>query len=347
MTKQFDAIVFNGRFQPLHNGHVEVIRRAGELAEKVIIIVGSSHQPRTFKNPFTFEERKNLLYKTCVDFVGSLIVEPNYDILNDDCEWASNVEYIVNGVTEKTDKIAIIGHRKDDSSFYLDMFPEWELIEVPLIDRLSATPIRHLYFNPDNNPKYFSLVVPEPTIEFLSEFSTTEDYQTLVRELMFTEKYKSQYASLPYPPTFVTVDAVVYEDQSYRVLMIRRKDEPGKGLWALPGGFLDANGDRCLEDAVLRELKEETNLNISNDDIYSSWVFDSIERSSRGRTITHAFFCVLSEENLPEVSPGDDAAIAQWFPISEINPSDCFEDHYEIINHFLEIRDITNYFEDL
>jgi bifunctional NMN adenylyltransferase/nudix hydrolase len=164
---------------------------------------------------------------------------------------------------------------------------------------------------------------------------------------MFTEKYKSQYASLPYPPTFVTVDAVVYDDHYDQVLMIRRKDEPGKGLWALPGGFLDANADRCLEDAVLRELNEETNLNISNDDIYSSWVFDSIERSSRGRTITHAFFCDLSEENLPEVIPGDDAAIAQWISLTDLNPSECFEDHYEIINHFLEIRDITNYFEDL
>ena len=54
MTKTYDAIVFIGRFQPLHNAHVEIIRKASELADKVIVVVGSANQPRTFKNPFSY-----------------------------------------------------------------------------------------------------------------------------------------------------------------------------------------------------------------------------------------------------------------------------------------------------
>jgi len=345
MVKQFDAIVFNGRFQPLHLGHVDVIRRAGELAEKVIIIVGSAHQPRTFKNPFTFEERKQLILKSCSSLVDSLRVIPNYDTLNDDDTWANNIYSLVCNETEFIDKIAIIGHKKDDSSFYLDMFTKWELVEVPLFNKLSATPIREQYFKYHEEPKNYSHVVPEPTIDFLTKFMETEEYQEIVRETTSIERYKSQYAMLPFPPTFVTVDALIVHDG--HVLMVERKNEPGWGLWALPGGFLDAGTDRSIEAAMFRELKEETNLDLTGY-MSETQVFDSIDRSSRGRTITHVFHMEI-DINLPqpEVIPGDDAKSAEWIPCKEINPSKCFEDHYEIINHFLGIRDITNYFEDL
>jgi bifunctional NMN adenylyltransferase/nudix hydrolase len=345
MTKQFDAIVFNGRFQPLHLGHIDVIRRAGELAEKVFVIVGSSHQPRSFKNPFTFRERKQPILMSCSGLVESLRVIPNYDTLNNDDTWADNVYSLVSEETEYDDKIAIIGHKKDDSSFYLDMFPKWELVEVPLFDNLSATPIRELYFTHAVNPENFKLVLPEPTIEFLTLFKETQEYLEIVRERASIEKYKSQYEMLPFPPTFVTVDALVVHNR--HVLMVERKNEPGRGLWALPGGFLDARTDRSLEAAMFRELKEETHLDITGR-MMGTHVFDSVDRSSRGRTITHAFHMVI-DSNLPrpEVIPGDDAKSAAWIPAEKINPSKCFEDHYEIINHFLRIRDITNYFEEL
>ena len=104
------------------------------------------------------------------------------------------------------------------------------------------------------------MVVSNSTIEFLQKFAETEEYQQIIRELEFIEKYKSQYSSFPYPPTFVTVDAIVV--QSGHVLMIRRRAEPGKGLLALPGGFLDALSDKSLENAMIRELREETCLKV-------------------------------------------------------------------------------------
>ena len=336
MTKKYDAIVFIGRFQPLHNAHVEIAKRAAELADKVIVVVGSANQPRTFKNPFTSEERENLIYDSLMGLETDLIVEHNYDTIYNDDAWAVRVQNIVGNHTKPEDNIAIIGHKKDETSFYLDMFPQWELVEVPLVEELSATQIRNLYFNKEFNPNFIRSVVPSIVLDYLLDFAKTEAYQQIIREIEFVEMYKSQYVSFPYPPTFVTVDAVIV--QSGHVLMIRRRAEPGRGLLALPGGFLDVNSDRTLEDAMLREVREETGLKVPapviRGNIAETKVFDAIQRSSRGRTITHAFFIKLPNGELPRIKAGSDASAAHWIPISQVSPNECFEDHYEIINYF-------------
>jgi bifunctional NMN adenylyltransferase/nudix hydrolase len=69
--------------------------------------------------------------------------------------------------------------------------------------------------------------------------------------------------------------------------------------------------------------------------IVRSRVFDAIGRSARGRTITHAFQIVLPDGELPKVKGMDDAEKARWVPIAEVKSQDCFEDHYEILQHFV------------
>jgi ADP-ribose pyrophosphatase YjhB (NUDIX family) len=125
---------------------------------------------------------------------------------------------------------------------------------------------------------------------------------------------REKWAGAPYAPIFVTVDAVVRGDD--RVLLIRRAREPGAGLWALPGGFVEQ--DERLLQAAMRELREETSiglLQVSLEDAFrSSKVFDHPQRSLRGRTITHAHFFDLGRHT-PDVQAADDAAEAQWVPI--------------------------------
>ena len=163
------------------------------------------------------------------------------------------------------------------------------------------------------------------------------EYEQVIREREFVETYKKQYASLPYPPIFSTADAVVI--QSGHVLMIRRRAEPGKGLWALPGGYVNANTDKSVEDAAIRELREETGIKVPapvlRGSIVRSKVFDAIDRSARGRIITHAFYIQLPDGELPKVKGSDDADKARWVPIAEVKSEECFEDHYEILQHFL------------
>lgn len=337
MSKKYDTLVFIGRFQPFHNAHLEIIKRATALCEQLIVVTGSAHQPRTYKNPFTSAERERMIRSATAGLSLSIKIEPNIDTAYNDQAWAVRVQTIVAKYTRSGDRIAVIGHKKDESSFYLNMFPQWGFENVESIEPLSAVNIRDLYFKRDANMRFIQGVVPDTTFDFLMQFKSTPEYEQVIREREFIETYKRQYASLPYPPIFVTSDAVVM--QSGHVLMIKRRSEPGKGLWALPGGFVNANTDKSVEDAAIRELREETGIKVPSPvlrgSIVRSKVFDAIDRSARGRTITHAFYIQLPDGDLPKVKGMDDAEKARWVPIAEVRSDECFEDHYEILQHFL------------
>lgn len=337
MPKKYDTLVLIGRFQPLHNAHLEIIKRSTALCDKLIIITGSSAQPRTYKNPFTSEERKYMIRAATGGLSMQVVVEANTDTIYNDQAWAVRVQALVAKHTTSGDNIAIIGHKKDDSSFYLDMFPQWGYENVEEIAPLSAVNIRDLYFKRNANMEFIRGVVPETTFDILRAFRAEPAYEQIIREREFVDTYKKQYASLPYPPIFSTADAVVI--QSGHVLMIRRRAEPGKGLWALPGGYVNANTDKSVEDAAIRELREETGIKVPapvlRGSIVRSRVFDAIDRSPRGRIITHAFHIQLPDGDLPKVKGLDDADKARWVPIAEVRSEECFEDHYEIIQHFL------------
>lgn len=336
--KKYDTLVLIGRFQPLHNAHLEIIKRCTALTDQLVVIAGSAKQPRTYKNPWTFDERARMIKAATSGLSMHVYVEPNIDTIYNDQAWAVRVQGIVSKYRVLGGAgVGIIGHKKDESSFYLDMFPQWEFINVEQIEPLGATDIRDLYFKYDFNSNFIKNVVPETTYDFLMEFRRTEEFAQIVREREFVANYKKQYASLPYPPIFSTADAVVI--QSGHVLMIRRRAEPGKGLWALPGGYVNANTDRSVEDAAIRELREETGIKVPapvlRGSIKRSKVFDAIDRSPRGRIITHAFHIELPDGELPKVKGSDDAEKARWVPIAEVRSEECFEDHYEIIQHFL------------
>ena len=341
MSKKYDTLVLIGRFQPAHNAHMEIIQRAKTLADKLVVIVGSARQPRTYKNPFTAEERIEMLYdatRGLIDANFSISFEENTDSMYNDQAWLARTQALAAKHIKEGDRVGIIGHKKDDTSFYLDMFPQWAFENVETIELLNATNIRDLFFKRDANMKFIKHVIPQTTFDTLVKFKDyTTDYEQIIREREFVEAYKKQYSSLPYAPTFVTTDAIVI--CSGHVLLIKRRAEPGKGLWALPGGFLNAETDKSVRDAAIRELKEETGIKVPVPvligSIKDNKVFDAIGRSTRGRTITHAFHIGLPDGELPKVKGSDDAEKARWVPIAEVRSDQCFEDHWEILQHFV------------
>jgi bifunctional NMN adenylyltransferase/nudix hydrolase len=344
-NKKYDTLVLIGRFQPVHSAHVEIIRRAVALTRELIIIVGSANQPRTYKNPWTSKEREMMLQNVLdgLHDAGQLgttrvHVEHNIDTIYNDTAWMQRVQGIVSKYRILGGTTGIIGHKKDESSFYLDMFPQWELEELPLIQPLNATNVRELYFRRDVNMNFIRGVVPSSTFRLLDGWLVSPDREQVIREREFVEKYKQQYSSLPYPPIFVTADTVVL--CAGHVLMIKRRAEPGKGLWALPGGFVNAETDKSVRDAAIRELREETGIKVPVPvlvgSIVRSQTFDAINRSARGRTITHAFLIALgSNTELPKVKGNDDAEKAQWIPLADVKSDQCFEDHFEIISNMV------------
>ena len=157
--------------------------------------------------------------------------------------------------------IVILGHEKDESSWYLRAFPSWEF--VPLdgyvehgSNTIDATKIRELYF--EGHLDFVKGAVPDTVFQFLSKFQSTDTFATLAHEHQFIKEYKASWAAAPYAPTFVTVDAVVV--QGGHILLVKRGFAPGKGLWALPGGFL--NQKETTLTACIRELREETKLKV-------------------------------------------------------------------------------------
>lgn len=335
--KKYDTLVLIGRFQPLHNAHLEIIKRATALCDQLIIVTGSANQPRTYKNPFTSFERERMIKAATGGLSMRINIEANPDTIYNDQAWAVRIQALVAKHTQSGERVGIIGHRKDDSSFYLDMFPQWGFENVELIEFLSAVNIRDLFFKRSVNMAFIKGVVPESTFNFLMDFKETPEYEQIIREREFIIEHNKQYSSLKYPPIFSTADAVVI--CSGHVLMIKRRAEPGKGLWALPGGYVNAYTDKSVEDAAIRELREETMIKVPapvlRGNIVRNKVFDAVDRSPRGRIITHAFYIQLPDGELPKVKGSDDAEKARWVPIAEVKSEECFEDHYEILQHFL------------
>jgi 8-oxo-dGTP diphosphatase len=128
-----------------------------------------------------------------------------------------------------------------------------------------------------------------------------------------------------YPRPMVTVDALVFAGNTSdkHVLLIRRGNEPFKGLWALPGGFVEM--DETLDNAVARELTEETGLKLSG--FKQLHTFGNPGRDPRGRNITIVFYVSIPE--VVSVAGGDDADEAKWFSIHQL-PKLAF-DHNKVI----------------
>ena len=116
-----------------------------------------------------------------------------------------------------------------------------------------------------------------------------------------------------YPRPAVTADCVVITKEiEPKVLLIQRGNEPFKGQWAFPGGFM--NMDETTEQCAVRELEEETGLKVSN--IRQIGAYSKVDRDPRGRTVTVAYLAII--DKVEAVKGLDDAAKAQWFSLSDL-----------------------------
>jgi len=348
----YDLLVYIGRFQLPHLGHEFVIQEAKKNAKRVLVLIGSAARPRSFRNPFNYGERRQMLQASLTpNDRDTVLFRPLPDTPYNDVKWVQNVQSVVSSVANDygATKIGLIGHNKDNTSYYLKLFPQWGSVAVPNFRGLSSTQMRKAYFSNasiawlndcdghlEGDNERDSLV-SSGVRDFLLDFAKTPAYDYILGEYEHVLEYKTSWACAPYAPTFVTVDAVVH--QSGHVLVVERGARPGKGLLALPGGFLNQN-EKIL-DAMLRELREETLLKVPTPvlrgSVKESEVFDDPNRSSRGRTITHAFLIDLEPNKvLPKVKGADDAAKAFWMPLADVRTEDFFEDHADIIQTMID-----------
>lgn len=340
---KYDYAVFIGRLQPPHKEHINQIKRGLKLANNVIVCLGSHRAAPNIKNPWTAHEREEMVRCALADLPskdqGRVLFARVRDYYYNNTAWFTNLHTAVNELMLDADspKICLIGSHKDASGWYLNALPEnWTRELSPTHNIVHATEVRDLLFQKDLK---FAQDLPEPVVAYLQDWTTNnKTFENLAGEWEFIQKYKKSWEAAPYPVTFVTTDVVVVKNG--HVLVVRRKFNPGKGLLALPGGFV--NQDETIVDSAFRELKEETRILMPKHKLMEHLVderaFDHPHRSLRGRTITHAYCVKLPDGGeLPGVKGSDDAEHALWIPIADlfVKETEFYEDHLHIISYFV------------
>ena len=338
----FDTAVYIGRFQPVHSGHIALLACALASARRVIVIMGSAWQARSPKNPFTWTEREAMLRNALPESDRArLTVLPMRDYYNE-ALWVAAVQRAVAQHTPPGGSMGLVGHFKDATSSYLSAFPTWKLIHMDRQGSIDATAIRDAYFGATPQTVQSALSplagqMPDSTLQFLETFAQQAHYAELQQEWTMLRGYREAWSKAPYPPVFVTVDAVLRCQD--HVLLIRRAHAPGKGQLAVPGGFIEQR--ETVWQSCLRELVEETHCALPEATMRAALrqvtVFDHPDRSQRGRTITHAHYFDLGTAPFPVVQADDDALAVEWAPIQRLASLEAsfFEDHFHMLDHFL------------
>lgn len=345
MTQQFDVAACIGRFQLYHLGQQALIRKALASAPRCVVVIGSAHQARSSKNPFTWEERAEMIRLALPEQDRARVVfEPVRDYY-DQSRWLGAVR---EGVARAAGgahgtRVALVGHRKDATSEYLNDFAGWTFVDVGHQGDLHAKALRAALFSGQNAEAALAAIapqVPPTTLDFLRSWVQLPFFAQLRSEWQALAAEQALWAGSPYPPVFVTVDAVV--QKAGHVLLVRRGRAPGKGLLALPGGFLEQR--ETVYQSAVRELAEETGLRLLPSTMQAALkgvrVFDHPDRSPRGRVLTHAHHFDLGGGPLPEVRGSDDAVEAKWIPIDELAALEpqFHEDHFCILDAFFGLR---------
>lgn len=305
--------IFIGRFQPVHQGHIHALGIAASQVDKLFILVGSANQCRSIKNPWTFQERSQML-RTKLHAAGirNYEVIPLNDYRYSNTQWMSDVRATAEHYEMGTP--TLFGHMKEGNN-YLTWFPDWKFKSIEAQYNVNATDVRNAMFV-ENDP-----LMPD----------------TVKADWAFYQKEKVTFGNYPFPETlnFNCSDAIL-ECQGH-VLLIQRKFAPGAGAWALPGGF--RNQRETFLDCAIRELIEETNVRVPEKVLRGSIVktelFDDPSRSFGIPRNTMAVYMRINPNpdfSLPRANGADDAALCKWVPLTDaLNTIQMYDDHKDIL----------------
>jgi bifunctional NMN adenylyltransferase/nudix hydrolase len=176
MDKPFDTLVYIGRFQPFHNGHLNQLTYALTQADRVIIGLGSANRPPTIKNPWSASDRQTMIVNSLPFDDSSRVkfIRLN-DIPESHSDWIVQVRQLVGQFIEPDERVGMVGVKKDASSFYLNFFPEWPLISNPEAVVLDGTDVRKRYFS----DQLYGHLVPNGSLLVMDQFAQTERFKYL------------------------------------------------------------------------------------------------------------------------------------------------------------------------
>lgn len=361
----YDFVVFNGRFRPYHTGHDFVVKEALKRGRYVIINNGSIDVFPDERDPMTFADvREMILSSLTPEEADRVLVIGTHDQTTN-VKWVTEVQTKVRGVIDAlrasgaefnnsaNPSIALIGHKKDNSSYYLKLFPMWDSIAVPLHSVINATDIREALFDSDPiawlQANRDTGILPMGTQAFLREWVKGSEYSRIRGERKFMVDYLKMFdcegnRKFGIKPKFFTADNVII--QAGHIALVERLGYPCKGAWAVPGGHVEDDEDS--QEAALREALEEMGIDVKKSTLRNSikyrFIDDAPYRSTRGRTINTVTLVHLEPEvrgtdpakikkdlALPKLYAKSDAKQAKWFPIDVVlntMRSQMMENHY-------------------
>jgi bifunctional NMN adenylyltransferase/nudix hydrolase len=324
--RQYQLAVYITDAQPLTVVDKFCIDEALRVADRALVILADSVAFKSPRHPFDRTESiAQLLLMSRIGDSLSVRDVPNHNY--NEPQWITEIQRIVQEVLPtpqyrlNSKKVVLI------NSAHADKFPDWDVHRGDLPQCPSKAEILADFYEDWNH----ALFVPREIQSRLRTFRESAGFKPLQEE----HEYYKTYDPKKYDVTMVTADAVVV--CAGHILMVTRKFAPGKGTLALPGGFL--NQKEWVLDGIIRELKEETRINVSKSDLVGGLkeikFFDNPTRSARGRVITFAGLIELplGPQGLPVVRGTDDAKKAQWIPLAQVlgDREKVFEDHAEII----------------
>ncbi|MFT3997436.1 MAG: NUDIX domain-containing protein [Asticcacaulis sp.] len=312
------------RFQPLHSGHVDILKAAADAAARLVVVVVGMQQRREARYPFTMGEQARAVAQALEGRPVDIIEAGEY---GDDPDLTTWLQPVLGrapdwcwGVIEDDFNPEALGLRV------------WSVSDT----RAVTDGLRDAGYE----GRLSDDAIAEPLFDGLRQLAQWDDLRAEHRML---RKYAQSWAAAPYPVNLVTADSVIYRDGT--ILLIQRAHIPGKDLWALPGGFVET--DETLMAASLREVAEETGLHLNaaalKDRFRGARIFDRPHRCSRGRTVTHGFIYDLSGLDLPPAQAGDDAAATRWVSVEALESlrEVFFQDHYHIADELLRAAHLS------
>jgi len=340
MNLACDVAIYIGCFQPFLNTHLAQIRHALSLAPRCLVVIADARQARSPRNPLSRQQRVDLIDAALTQEERARVQVAALRDDNDGGRWSQAVRASLHEafpdalpgtamvVCEPGCHVPALTWAMEDSTS-----PAASAVGKPVRERLYEAGTDAWALLQDSD-----LLAPG-TERLVQDWLSSDAFARTAEEWDALRKMRAEWDGSPYTPIFVTVDAVVR--CAGRVLLIRRGRAPGEGLYALPGGFLEA--DEPVLESAIRELAEETGLNVTRAALHRALkavrVFDDPRRSQRGRVLTHAHFFDLPDETLPAILAGDDAAEAFWTEESQLAALEehFHDDHFLILDHFLRI----------
>ena len=336
MSRLYPVGLHFARFQPILDSDVQTILGALEACERLIIALDGLDSAPSTRRPWSCAQREAHVRRILPAGAGKRVsVIGVRDQLYQPARWAAELRSAMAAAGAELDAVALVSTQDDAESLSLRGYSARLRVDpVARPDPAAEAAARADYLGAGIA---WQARVPPALVASLDASRVDPVMTRLMEEQAWVDQLADAWRGAPYPPIFVTADAVVIA--SGHILLIHRSHAPAKELWALPGGFVEQ--DETVVEAALRELGEETGITVSRNvlraAIRATRVFDAPERSVRGRTITHGTLFDLGDASPPAVRAGDDAARAEWWPLERFAQSteSLAEDHAWIVRAFV------------